>query len=149
MLLATGAVIGLNSLRAPVHEASVTAKVEPDWGGRWETGVPGVQFVPLSVDVPRERVLETMKAIAEPAIAGEAIRRLGLSEMEPSELLDNLTVEQVERTTLIQLSYRDTDAQRARQLVSTVAEVASERRIGKETPYDYVLRIRVFNSSGS
>ena len=42
----------------------------------------------------------------------------------------------------------DAQQRRFRQIVNTVSEVASEQRIGKETPYDYVLRIRVFDSSG-
>src|SRR5215210_5762289 len=46
--------------------------------------------------------------------------------MSPVELLDKLTVEQVEHTTFIALRYEDTNAPRAQQIVNTVGEVFSE-----------------------
>jgi len=47
--------------------------------------------------------------------------------MEPAELLGNLTVEQVESTSFILITYEGTDPQKAQQIVGTVGEVASER----------------------
>jgi non-specific protein-tyrosine kinase len=67
--------------------------------------------------------------------------------MGPSELLDNLTAEQVEGIDVIELSYRDTDAQRAQRIANAVAAVASEQ-ISQETPYDYyVLQIQVWQEA--
>jgi capsular polysaccharide biosynthesis protein len=68
----------------------------------------------------------TMIAIDTRPVARDAIRRLGL-EMSPSDLMDNLTVEQIEDTQFIRLGYRDTDAKRAQMVVNAVGQVSSER----------------------
>jgi capsular polysaccharide biosynthesis protein len=46
--------------------------------------------------------------------------------MTPAELLDNLTIEQVESTSFIVLTYEDTNPVRAKQIVNTVGQVSSE-----------------------
>jgi hypothetical protein len=57
-----------------------------------------------------------------PSVVKEAIRRPGL-EVSTDELLDGLTVRQVEP--FIRLSYRDTDPERAEEVVGTVGRVAA------------------------
>ncbi len=117
--------------------------LEPDWGGRWETGVPGIKFIPLYVTPPHRVVVSFARDVESPVIAEEVIRRLGL-RMTPDELLENLTVEpDPESTDSIRLTYRDPAREtprRARKIVRTVAVVAAER-IRKEIPcrcaYDY------------
>jgi capsular polysaccharide biosynthesis protein len=64
-------------------------------------------------------------AIDSRPVAKKAIGRLGL-QMGAAELLDNLTVEQVENTTFIVLTYEDTNPERAQEIVNTVGEVSSE-----------------------
>jgi capsular polysaccharide biosynthesis protein len=64
-------------------------------------------------------------AIDSRPVAEEAIRRLGL-QMEPAELLEILTVEQVENTSFIVLSYKGTDPVQAKQIANTVGKVSSE-----------------------
>jgi capsular polysaccharide biosynthesis protein len=64
-------------------------------------------------------------AIDSRPVAEEAIRRLGL-QMEPAELLDSLTVEQVENTSFIVLSYKGTDPVQAKQIANTIDKVSSE-----------------------
>jgi capsular polysaccharide biosynthesis protein len=71
-------------------------------------------------------ILETMHAIDSRPVAEEAIQRLGLPMVEPADLLDNLTVEQVEGTLFIVLTYEDSDPMRARLIANTVGQVASE-----------------------
>jgi len=87
-----------------------------------------------------------VEAIDKPTIAKEAIRRLGISGMEPGELSDNLTLAQEDGTTFFKLSYKDTSPQRAQSIANTVAEVASEE-ISQKAPYDYVLRVRVWREA--
>jgi capsular polysaccharide biosynthesis protein len=43
------------------------------------------------------------------------------------DLRDNLTIEQVEDTRLLRFSYRDTEPERAQEVVSHVADVYAER----------------------
>jgi hypothetical protein len=130
--------------RPSAPEASFVVLLEPDWKGRWETGVPGVKFIPLAVTAPESVKVSFARDIrGNPAIAEEVIRRLGLeSKMTKGELLENLTVEP-DSADGIRLTYRDPargTPQRARKIVRTVAVVAAER-IRKEIPcrcaYDY------------
>jgi capsular polysaccharide biosynthesis protein len=134
--------VALSSQReAP--EASFRLTLEPDWGGRWESGVKGLKFIPLYVKSLHRVVVGFARDIESPAIAEEVIRRLSL-QMTPDELLSNLTAEpDPESAEGIMLTYRDPAQEtprRARRIVSTVAIVATER-IRKEIPcrcaYDY------------
>jgi hypothetical protein len=60
--------VALSSQReAP--EASISVPLEPDWGGRWETGVPGVKFIPLAVTPPHRVVVSFARDVESPAIA--------------------------------------------------------------------------------
>ncbi len=67
----------------------------------------------------------THDAIDSHPVAEETIRRLNL-DMTSAELLDNLTIEQVENTSFIVLTYEDTDPARATYIANTVGEVSSE-----------------------
>jgi capsular polysaccharide biosynthesis protein len=101
-------------------------------------------LLPPAVEVPVEATPEVVKAIDKPAIAREAIERLGLDgSMEPGELLDNLVVQQLGSTLFIRLSYRDANPGRVQRIPNAVAKVASEE-IRQETPYVYDLRIHVW-----
>jgi hypothetical protein len=71
-------------------------------------------------------------------VAEETIARLGL-QMKPAELLDNLTVEQVEDTSytsFIVLTYEDTDPVKATKIVNTVGQVSSELMISDATVWE-------------
>ena len=112
-------------MQTPVYEASAKLVVGVDWGDRWETGIPGIELIPPAVQIPYEA---TREAIDKPAIAREAIERLGLDgSMEPAELLENLSVEREGGTQFVQLSYRDTDPELAQEVVNTLGVVSSER----------------------
>ena len=75
-----------------------------------------------------QKLAQTMMVtIDSRPVAKEAIRSLGLKGMSPDELLDNLTVEQVETSQVIRLTYADTDPERAKEVANTVGRVASER----------------------
>jgi capsular polysaccharide biosynthesis protein len=70
-------------------------------------------------------ILTMIHAIDSRPVAAEAIQRLGL-EMSPAELLDNLSIEQVESTSFIVLTYQSNDPVEATRIVNTVGEVSSE-----------------------
>ncbi len=130
-------------MHTPVYEASAKLVVGVNWGDRWETGIPGIELIPPAVQIPYEA---TREAIDKPAIAREAIERLGLDgSMEPAELLENLTVEWEEATFLIRLSYRDGDPQRAQRIANAVLEVASEE--SHQGPDQFDLRIGVWDDA--
>jgi hypothetical protein len=72
-----------------------------------------------------------MDAIDNPATARAAIKRLGLDgSMEPGGLLENLTVEQLESTVFIRLSYKDADPERAQRIANAVCIRPANPRVG-------------------
>jgi capsular polysaccharide biosynthesis protein len=124
VLVAVG-VAGASLLQTPTYEATAQVWVSP----AQETGK--IQLIPLAPtpETLRAIILEMTHAIDSRPVAEEAIGRLGL-QMGAAELLDKLTVEQVEGTQFIRLTYEDTDPERAKQIVNTVgkvSELSSER----------------------
>jgi capsular polysaccharide biosynthesis protein len=108
VVLVAMAVTSVSLQQAPTYEA--TAQV-------WVDQKEGDQQTYVTV---------SGEAIDSRPVAEDAIQHLGL-RMDPSELLDSLTVEKVENTSFLRLSYTDTDPERARLIVNTVSEVSSER----------------------
>ena len=127
VVLATVGVTSASLLQqAPTYEASAQVWVDvrsPAQG----TGNGKIQLIP---NAPAPEALRALTrtiigAIDSRPVAEEAIQRLGL-QMEPAELLDNLTIEQVENTSFIVLTYEDTDPVEAAKIVNTVGQVSSE-----------------------
>jgi capsular polysaccharide biosynthesis protein len=119
MLIFVGATVAASLWQTPQYEASAKVFVgqKPATGeGNLAGNVEGLQSLTQTMII----------AIDSRPVASEAIQRLGL-RMEPDALLGNLDIEQVESSTFIQLTYTDTDPQRAQRVVNTVGEVSSER----------------------
>ena len=115
-------------LQTPTYEASAQVWVDQKQGDQqtYLTG-SGEMIKTLAPKGPElQAIIQTMAhAIDSRPVAEESIQRLGL-RMKPAELLENLTVEQVENTSFIVLTYEDTDPHRAQRIVNTVGEVFSE-----------------------
>jgi capsular polysaccharide biosynthesis protein len=79
-----------------------------------------------SIDGLQQLTQNMIIAIDTRPVAEEVISRRGL-EMTPDELLNNLTIEQVESSQFIRLSYTDSNAEDAQQIVNTVGTVSSNR----------------------
>jgi capsular polysaccharide biosynthesis protein len=119
MLVAVG-VSWASFLQTPTYEASAQVWVDQKQGAQQtnlaET-VEGLQTI----------ILAMIHAIDSRPVAEKAIQRLELENtLTPAELLDNLTIEQVESTSFIVLTYEDTDPVEATKIVNTVGEVSSE-----------------------
>ena len=108
-VLLTAGVLWADLARTPTYEA--TAEVLVGWDQALELKPRGQAMVHSIADSGR--------------VAEEAIRRLGL-EMTPAELLDNLTVEQIEGTNFVALTYEDANPVLATRVVNTTSEVLSE-----------------------
>jgi capsular polysaccharide biosynthesis protein len=115
-----GLAVGLSLWQAPTYEASALLMVGQDQAGGQDTNLAG------SVEGLQQLTGNMIIAIDTRPVAEEAISRLGL-EMSPEELLENLTIEQVETYQFIRLTYTDSDAERAEEIVNTVGAVSSER----------------------
>ena len=121
-LLVALAVTVASLRQTPTYEASAHMLVAQQQGDR--------QIQPIPNAPTPERLKEISQAVAGAidtrTVAEEAIQRLELQEA-PEELLENLSVEQVEASQIIRLAYTDTDPQRAKEVVNTIGEVSSER----------------------
>jgi uncharacterized protein involved in exopolysaccharide biosynthesis len=110
-------------LQPTVYEASAKLMVG---GGLKLLGVTQDSDLSKNAEGLQELTRLVVEAIDSRPVAEEAIQRLGL-RMEPTELLENLSVEQEGSTLFIQLSYKDADPERAQRIVNTVGVVSSER----------------------
>src|SRR5215216_784374 len=133
MVLAAACVRVASLLGPPVYEASAQLWVDQEQGDQ-STNFSGsgeeVQTLPPKGGGLQPIILTMTHAIHSRPVAERAIRRLGL-RMKPAELLDNLTVGQVESTSFIVLTYQGTNPQKAQQIVNTVGKVSSELISGR------------------
>jgi capsular polysaccharide biosynthesis protein len=128
-VLAALGVISSGLQQTPSYEASAQVWVDQKPGDQ-QTYVSGsgeeIQTLPpKGLGELQALTLAMVHAIDSRPVAEKAVERLGL-QMGAAELLDNLTVEQVENTSFIVLTYEDTDPERATRIVNTVGEVSSE-----------------------
>ena len=118
VVCAAWAVTAASLWHAPTYEASAQVWVDQQQKAqqtKWSGTVEGLQTI----------ILTMIHAIDSRPVAEEVIQRLGL-EMSPEKLLDNLTIEQVESTSFIVLTYKGTHPQEAQQIVNTLGKVSSE-----------------------
>lgn len=115
-----GAAGGFSLAQTPVYEASSKMLV----GQEQEGEAP----INLGNDVLGLQQLTQTVAELVPTrpVAEEVIRRLNL-QTTPEAFLDNVSVEQVADTQVVEVSYRDTDPERARQVANAIGEVFSEQ----------------------
>jgi hypothetical protein len=100
-------------------------------GDQWtNSGGSGEQIKTLEFWEPLAQTM--IPAIDSRPVAEDVIQRLGL-RMEPAELLDSLSVEQLEGTSFLRLRYEDTDPERAKLIANTVGEVFSEFISGRSS----------------
>jgi capsular polysaccharide biosynthesis protein len=119
-LLAAVVVTVMSLLQTPTYEASAVLLV-----GQKEQSYGKIHPIP-NAPMP-DRQLHTMAvAIESRPVADEVIQGRGL-KMGTQELLDNLSVEQIEDTSFLLLSYRDTDRQRAKDVVNDVSDTSIRR----------------------
>ena len=98
----------------PTYEASAQVLVGWQQEGPWQT----LEYRELPIQM-------MIAAIDNRPVAEDVIQRLGL-RMEPAELLDSLSVEQVQGTSFLLLTYESTDPVEATKIVNTVGQVSSE-----------------------
>jgi capsular polysaccharide biosynthesis protein len=129
VVLAAVGVTSAGLQQTPTYEASAKVWVAQKQGDQ-QTYVSGsgeeIQTLPPGGEGFQTIILTMIHTIDSGPIAQEAIQRLGLQKMGRAELLDNLTVEPLENTRVIVLTYESTDPYKAQQIVNTVSEVSSE-----------------------
>lgn len=121
-LVCVGAAVGFSLSQTPVYEASAELVVT-------QTPPDSDQQIPMGANVEGlSQLTQTMvEAIPSRPVAEQVIEQEDLNTTSGA-FLGNLTVEQVEATTLlIGLSYQSEDPEEAQRVVNAVGEVSSER----------------------
>jgi capsular polysaccharide biosynthesis protein len=112
--------VTLSLAQTPQYEATARILIEPEQGDLVTGGPQGLQeLIPTVVDLVSAR-----------PIAEDVIQELDL-QMTAGEFLGNLTVQQVESTQSIEVSYRSSDPERARDIANAVAGTVSDRISGR------------------
>lgn len=120
--IVVGAAVGLSLVQAPTYEA--TAKVlvgqkQPEQADNQAftgSNIQGLQLVTQTMTV----------AVDSEPVAESVVQQLDLS-ISSERLLQNLGVEQIEGTQFIELTYTDSDPERAQRVVNTVGDAAAKR----------------------
>jgi capsular polysaccharide biosynthesis protein len=113
-----GAAVGASLWQTPTYQASAQVWVDQKQTDQ-QTNLAG------TVEGLQTIILTMIHAIDSRPVAEKAIQRLNL-DMTPADLLDNLTIEQVESTSFIVLTYESNDPVEATKIVNTVGQVSSE-----------------------
>jgi capsular polysaccharide biosynthesis protein len=119
-ILFTGAAVGFSITQTPVYEASIKILVGQEQSSagpvNLENDVQGLQQFTQTV----------AEIVPTRPVAEEVIRRLNLWTT-PKEFLRNMSAERVTETQVVEVSYKDTDPERAQEVVNTIGEVFSEQ----------------------
>lgn len=120
-VLLAGTALGYSFAQTPEYEASIRILV----GQEQLTGAPSN----LGSDVQGlQQITQTMaEAVSARPLAEEVIQRLDLQVTSEDFLEENLTVEQVNATQFIEVTYRDSDPETASQVANAVGDVFSEQ----------------------
>jgi capsular polysaccharide biosynthesis protein len=120
MLVLTGATLALTLVRTPTYEASIKILVGQEQGASSSDN--------LGSDVQGlQQLTQTLAAaVKSRPIADTVVRRLDLP-IGPDSLMQNLQVEQIPETQLIQLTYTATSPESAQRVANTIGEVFSTR----------------------
>ena len=126
-----GSTLGLSLMQTPEYEASIKILIEPEQ----ESGTPGN----LGSDV--QGIQELSRTVAEivdsPPVTEGVVRQLNL-QIAPEELEENLTVEQIPETQLVEVDYRDPSPTQAQKVADTVGDVTyrevAEMTLSPATP---------------
>ncbi len=138
VMIVAMAVTSASLQQAPTYKASAHVLVgerAPAQG----TGDGKIQPIP---NAPTPETLQALtqtlvRAIDSRPVAERTIQRSGL-QMKPAELLDRLTVEEMEGTSFIVLTYEDPNPMRAQQIANTVGKV-SEHISERNSPFTAIV----------
>ncbi len=122
-------------LRTPAYEASAQVWVHLRLEDQRVNSLPD----PYLLQTTTLKVIDT---IDTHPVVKETKRRLD-PPIDPAELLEDLSIEQIGSTNLIRLTYKDTKPEKTQRIVGTLAEVYSER-ISETNATGYDVRATVY-----
>jgi capsular polysaccharide biosynthesis protein len=121
VLVLVGTAVGVSFWQTPMYEASATVIVG---SGRGLDAQANLSNTLAGLQVLTREIAATG---VTPSVAEEVIQRAGQQGISSQDLRGNLTIEQVEETRLLRFSYRETEPERAQEVVNHVADVYATR----------------------
>jgi capsular polysaccharide biosynthesis protein len=118
--VAVGSALGFSLLQTPTYEASVMILVGQETTGDTNLGAADVTEL-------QELALTVAKAVPTTPIAETVVERLGLQEESATGMLNKISAEADPGTMFVNVSYRDSDPERAQLIANTIGKVLSEK----------------------
>ena len=118
--VAAGSALGFSLLQTPTYEASVLIIVGQEVTGEWNPGAADVTDL-------QELAQTVAKAVPTTPIAGTVVERLDLQEGMAGAVIENVSAEPDPGTMFVNVSYRDSDPERAQLIANTIGRVLSEK----------------------
>ena len=148
VVLAAVVVTQASLLQQPTYEASAEMRVVQKQGEQ-QTNVTGsgeeIKTLPPGGEGLQAFLPTMIHVIDSRPVAEDATKQLSF-EMSPEQLLANLTIEHVEGTNFIHLTYEGTYLPEAAQIVNTVGVVSAER-ISEASPPGRDLEATVYKKA--
>jgi capsular polysaccharide biosynthesis protein len=118
--VAVGSALGFSLLQTPTYEASVMILVGQETTGDTNLGAADVTEL-------QELALTVAKAVPTTPIAETVVERLGLQKESATGMLNKISAEADPGTMFVNVSYRDSDPERAQLIANTIGKVLSEK----------------------
>jgi capsular polysaccharide biosynthesis protein len=115
-----GSALGFSLLQTPTYEASVLILVGQEVTGETNLGAADVTDL-------QELALTVAKAVPTSPIADTVVERLDLPEGSAGEVINNVSAEPDPGTMFVNVSYKDSDPERAQLIANTIGKVLSEK----------------------
>ena len=115
-----GSALSISMLQTPTYEASVLILVGQETTGDTTIGAADVTDL-------QELALTVAKAVPTTPIAETVVVRLDLQEGSAEEVIKNVSAEPDPGTMFVNISYKDSDPERAQLIANTIGKVLSER----------------------
>ena len=115
-----GSALGFSLLQTPTYEASVMILVGQETTGNTNLGAADVTEL-------QELALTVAKAVPTTPVAETVVQRLGLQEVSATGVLNKISAEADPGTMFVNVSYKDSDPERAQLIANTIGKVLSEK----------------------
>jgi len=115
-----GSALCFSLLQTPTYEASVLILVGQKTPGDTNLGAPDVTDL-------QELALTVAKAVPTTPVAETVVERLDLQEGSAGEVINNVSAEPDPGTMFVNVSYKDSDPERAQLIANTIGKVLSKK----------------------
>lgn len=131
-----GVTLGFTLMQTPLYQANIMILIGQAQGDNTSSNLDS------EISGLQELTQTMVEAINTRPVAEAAIQELNLS-MSPGELLENLEAQQVGATQFLEVSYQDSDPERAQRIINTLGETFS-RQISEVNPSANAITVTVW-----